>query len=179
MESTRCFTSISISIILVLLMVSPIFSDGTSFPKERVVTALKDFIGETQQIGDICEFNLEIGTGDQVELLLFNRLDNTSMKFSDVNGVLILEDHKLIFSVSPVYGKPGIYQYDCKVSAPPVLMVQPDHVTVEYPEGTDYFKLKQYNNVSGSLEYHYASNVDDIDFYHFTDSTVILTKKLK
>lgn len=160
-------------------MVNPTFANGYNLPKGKVVAVLRDFIGQTQQIGGSCKFDLEIGTGDQIELLIFNHLDNTSRKFSDVNGVLILDDRTMIFSVSPVYGKPGIYRYDCNIGAPPALMVHPELVTVEYPDGTDYFKLKQFDNANRILEYYYAPNVDDIDFLNFIDSIMIKSKELK
>src|SRR5947209_12757562 len=37
----------------------------------------------------------------------------TSAQMQDVSGLDWLTDSKLVYSVSPIYGQPGIYVYDC------------------------------------------------------------------
>ena len=147
-------------------MVTPVFSNGVSFPEGKVITVLHDYIGQTLHIGRGCKINLETEIGDQISLKIFNHPESSQIKVHDVNGLLIL-NNRVIFSVSPVYGEPGIYQYSCGSADHPSIIVPPVSKTAEYPGGKDYFMLKGYNDVHRTVEYYYAGDVDKVDFQRF------------
>src|SRR4051812_13968573 len=64
-----------------------------------------------------------------------------SVQIQDVSGVLWINDSMLVYSVSPIYGLPGIFTYDCtqqKIAR----IVAPRRVGTKNPSGSDYFELK-------------------------------------
>jgi hypothetical protein len=46
----------------------------------------------------------------------------------------------LVYSVSPIHGKSGIYAWRCSGGAP-LMIVKPTRSTGAYPDGADFFKL--------------------------------------
>ncbi len=82
----------------------------------------------------------------------------------DVTGLYWISASELAYSVSPVYGRPGIYIYDCQHKQSHRI-VRPKHIDAQYPRGADYFELS--NSKNGVIYYFYAPNVDDVDFANF------------
>lgn len=93
--------------------------------------------------------------GGQTELKVANHL------VSDVTGALWIPPHDLIYSVSPVYGMPGIYLYSCR-SAKTHMLVAPKHRTGPYPDGTDYFELSG-GQQGSKLFYYYVPDVQHLN----------------
>ena len=93
--------------------------------------------------------------GGQTELKVANHL------VSDVTGALWIPPHDLIYSVSPVYGMPGIYLYSCR-SAKTHVLVAPKHRTKAYPDGTDYFELSG-DQQGSKLVYYYVPDIQHLN----------------
>jgi len=73
----------------------------------------------------------------------------------------MLENDELAYSVSPIYGKPGIFIFDC-IAKKTRRIAAPRHLDAAYPDGADYFELHALRNAQ--IEFYYAPNVDTIDF---------------
>lgn len=84
-----------------------------------------------------------------------------SITVKDVTGVAFAGDAKVVYTVSPVYGKPGVFLFDC-ASRRLVTLVRPRFFNHAYPDGTDYFELSK---ASGNdIYFYYAPDVDSADF---------------
>jgi hypothetical protein len=87
--------------------------------------------------------------------------------FHDVNGMAWLSGSILVFTVSPVYGKPGIYTFDCK-SDQTKRIVSPRTLNKAYPDGADFFELQSVRRgTSPRILFYYAPDVDKVDFRDF------------
>jgi hypothetical protein len=84
----------------------------------------------------------------------------------DITGLLWIDDNTLVYSSSPIYGKPGIFEVKCdSKSLGSRILVDPKNINSAYPDGADYFELKE---VKGqSLQFYYGTDVDSIDFNIF------------
>ncbi len=82
----------------------------------------------------------------------------------DITGVGYLSDSLLVYTVSPVYGDPGVYLYDC-ISKSTNRIVNPRTLNKAYPNGSDYFEL--YGWRENRILFYYAPDVDSIDFSSF------------
>lgn len=81
----------------------------------------------------------------------------------DVTGIAWLSNSVLVYTVSPVYGVPGVYVVDCGgPTAKPVRLVAPMTYNPAYPKGADFFELKSV--VGRRITYYYGRDVDAIDF---------------
>jgi hypothetical protein len=84
----------------------------------------------------------------------------------DVTGIAWFSDSELVYTVSPVYGVPGVYVVDCSnQTAKPVRLVAPITYNPAYPKGADFFELKSV--VRNRITYFYGPDVDAIDFTRF------------
>ena len=82
----------------------------------------------------------------------------------DVSGVAYLRNDSLVFTVSPIYGKPGIFIYDC-MSKRKTRIVKPHTIDEAYPDGADYFELQDIRD--NKVYFYYAPDVDSTDFTIF------------
>ena len=84
----------------------------------------------------------------------------------DVTGFLWANEKSLIFSSSPIYGKPGVFEVTCDRERPTLeMLVGPKNINSAYPDGADYFELKEIKD--RSLQFFYGADVDSIDFNEF------------
>jgi hypothetical protein len=90
-------------------------------------------------------------------------------RIDDINAMVWIDDNKVLYSVSPIYGNPGIFIFDCKEITESVL-VSPVNLTFAYPNGTDYFELVEYSHLTKAFFYYYASDVNSVDFSTFRKS---------
>jgi hypothetical protein len=86
----------------------------------------------------------------------------------DVSGVAWLTNRILVYTVSPIYGKPGVFTLTCP-SMRITRIVAPRTKTKAYPDGADYFELVR---VSTSQKvplvyFYYAPDADRVDFNEF------------
>ena len=82
---------------------------------------------------------------------------------NDVTGIAWLSSTELVYTVSPVYGAPGVFLVDCVSPVPtPITLVAATTYNPAYPKGADFFELK---SVTGRrITYYYGHDVDGIDF---------------
>jgi hypothetical protein len=79
----------------------------------------------------------------------------------DVNGIAWIDADTLVFAVSPIYGKPGIFSFDCNGSGESRRLVAPVTFNDYGPNGADFFELR---SVDGrEVVYYYAPDVDEMD----------------
>jgi hypothetical protein len=82
----------------------------------------------------------------------------------DISGVAYVNERVLAYTVSPIYGKPGVYLYDCS-SRVIKRIVKPTRIDTAYPDGKDYFELQGFEG--NKIYFYYAPDVDVIDFKNF------------
>ena len=84
----------------------------------------------------------------------------------DVTGFLWANEKSLVFSSSPIYGKPGVFKVTCDRERPTLEMfVGPKNINSAYPDGADYFELQE---IKGhNLQFFYGTDVDSINFNEF------------
>lgn len=167
MRTVRKRTTFSASLLLAAILCSPIAtakeSTNTVFSKPTTVRS---------QTND-CAAKLEISPyGGYLLLTVLRHGDGNyyayenqeTISIEDVTGVALFKGDKFVVSVSPIYGKPGLYIVDCATQKK-TMLVAPKTITHAYPDGADYFEL---HYVSGnSFLYYYAKNVDEMDFHSF------------
>ncbi|MGZ0019902.1 hypothetical protein [Nitrosomonas sp. wSCUT-2] len=84
----------------------------------------------------------------------------------DVAGFLWINEESLVFSSGPIYGKPGIFEITCAHEQPSLRrLIGPQNINLSYPDGADYFELKEIND--RRLHFFYGIDVDEIDFDEF------------
>lgn len=96
----------------------------------------------------------------------------------DVTGIAWLSDNLLVYSVSPIYGSPGIFVLDCQ-SASVKTLVAPENINPVYPQGADYFELSKVLLDRRKVLYYYAPDVDQVDFENFRNPTSLLAVSFK
>jgi len=84
----------------------------------------------------------------------------------DVTGVLFVVPDRLVYSVSPIYGRPGVFAFNCRTGRVRRL-VRPKNVDPSYPEGLDYFELAWLKD--DRIYFYYAADVDRADFTTFRE----------
>jgi hypothetical protein len=79
----------------------------------------------------------------------------------DVTGIAWTTSDFLVYSVSPVYGRPGIFLVACREKPHITKLVSPKHIDNAYPQGSDYFEL--YSVIGNQVQYYYGDDVDKMD----------------
>jgi hypothetical protein len=111
-----------------------------------------------------CPLSLNISEmGGFKQLLLHTKL-KSDKKVNDVTGLAYLSNNQLVYSVSPVYGIPGVYIYNCN-SKTMKRISGPRKIDKAYPLGAEYFEL--YKVEKKKIFFFYGSDVDQIDFEKF------------
>jgi len=82
----------------------------------------------------------------------------------DVTGVAWLAEDSLVFSVSPLFGTPGVFL--CEVSRGRVTtLVHPSSFTRAFPDGADYFEVVAVRRgAAARIVFRHAADVDRMDF---------------
>lgn len=129
-------------------------------------TALKEQ-GSYPSPGKMCIAELTVSTqGGFLQLSVQSFSGKLVHMADDVTGFLWLNEKSLVFSSSPIYGKPGIFEVTCVHEQPSLRMLAgPKNINLSYPHGADYFELKEING--RSLHFFYGTDVDCIDFNEF------------
>lgn len=95
----------------------------------------------------------------------------------DVTGLLWVDEKSLLFSSSPIYGKPGIFEVMCGREQPALkMLVGPKNIRPAYPDGADYFELKEARG--RHVRFYYGADVDRIDFNDFRSEEYLRTVAL-
>lgn len=115
-----------------------------------------------------CQASLSISTTEGgFNILSIDLKDRLVPIADDVTAIVWLDTSQLAYSVSPIYGRPGLYVVDCK-SAKSRRLLGPTTKTPAYPDGTDFFELKSVTlKPIPTLAYYYGADVDRIDFREF------------
>ena len=129
-------------------------------------TALKEQ-GSYQSPGKMCTAILKVSPqGGFLQLSVQTSMGKLVHMADDVTGFLWADEKSLVFSSSPIYGKPGVFEVTCDRERPTLkILVGPKNINSAYPDGADYFELKE---IKGrSLRFFYGDDVDSIDFNDF------------
>jgi hypothetical protein len=101
--------------------------------------------------------------GGATDLFLIIGRTTSIMIHEDVTGVAWLSNSVLVFSASPIYGKPGIFVLNC-MTRRTRRIVRPRTVNRAYPDGADYFELHRASgNEPATISFYYAPDVDSMD----------------
>ena len=93
----------------------------------------------------------------------------------DVTGISWVTETLLIYTVSPIYGNPGVYVLNC-TTRETKRIVTPKNLNAAYPEGTDYFEL--YRVSADKAYFYYAPDVDSVDFKDFRSRSSLYQSNL-
>lgn len=135
----------------------------------KVVTAHGEYM---QQIGN-CRVKLESTSMGGYSVLSVN---HTGIKeIDDVTGIAWVSPTLLVYTVSPIYGKSGVYLYDC-MERKCKRIVAPKNINPAYPDGADYFEL--YRMYDSKIVFYYAADVDLVDFKEFRTQSFLFRVNL-
>lgn len=135
----------------------------------KVVTATGEYM---HQNGN-CRVKLESSTMGGYSVLSADHLGMNEI--DDVTGVAWASPVLLVYTVSPIYGKPGVYLYDC-IGHKSKRIVDPKNINTFYPDGADYFELYR---VDGSIIFfYYAADVDSVNFREFRSQSFLFQVNL-
>jgi hypothetical protein len=81
----------------------------------------------------------------------------------DVTAAGCLSATVVAYSVSPLYGEPGVYIYDF-TDRRERRLVSAENRSDAYPKGADYFELKELDDRNRTITFYYARDVDTTDF---------------
>jgi hypothetical protein len=100
--------------------------------------------------------------GGFLQLYVGRDQDHLAHVAEDVTGIAWASPTSLVFSVSPVYGSPGIFLVTCSDKPQVKMLVGPKNINKAYPQGSDYFELR---SITGDqVQYYYGGDVDTISF---------------
>ena len=86
---------------------------------------------------------------------------------NDVTGIQWLPDgNTLIVTVSPIYGKPGIYTWNVRDNIIRQIL-KPKTFDKFYPDGKDFFEMISLSEDGDKLFFFYSPDVDNTDFRKF------------
>lgn len=113
-----------------------------------------------------CEASLRISNmGGFLILSVYQRDDKIEKNIiDDVTGMTWISQNELVYTVSPIYGKPGIFIFDCNFNQIKRIL-GPKTVSKAYPDGADFFELQGFRD--GTIYFYYTSDVDSADFRRF------------
>jgi hypothetical protein len=143
------------------------------FAQRSTVTAI-DQLGRHKSPHRINEAFLLHQEGDALGLA-FDRKQTTIV--NDVTGIAWMSDSLLVYSVSPVGGKPGIYRYDYRTHKSEFVL-KPTSFDSAYPDGADFFELHSIDMKQKQVFFYYGSHVDSIDFRDFRSPKYLLKVNL-
>jgi hypothetical protein len=155
---------------LVLLIAAPLIACAADKPDPRLQP------GTLVSPNGACQVEVAIsGMGGATELTPKGRKNPVAR---DITGALWRGPTKLVYSVSPIYGRPGLFEFDCKAGAVKTL-VEPANKSRAYPDGADYFELVRVDSGRNEACYYYAADVDSADFETFRAPNNLRCTKLK
>jgi hypothetical protein len=114
--------------------------------------------------------------GGFLQLYIGHDQDHLAHVAEDVTGIAWASPTSLVFSVSPVYGSPGIFLVTCSNDPQVKMLVGPKNIDKAYPKGSDYFELRSITE--NRVQYYYGNDVDKIDFARWRSSKNMRTVQL-
>ncbi len=159
-----------ICLMFVLLVVKPAGANSptvTLVPLGQVInTALGTFqlengpcqaiLGQIENAGDSRRLTLRTLTGRR-----------RGKPVEDVSGIAWASKDLLVFTVSPIYGKPGLFIRSCSTGHTRTI-IGPKTFYEGSPDGADYFQLQSLSlTAPRKIRFYYAPDVEKVDFYRF------------
>lgn len=132
-----------------------------------VVTAVRA-PGQYPSPGAHCEASIGVSEIGGFLVLSTRRLDGENRHVvRDMTGMAWAGSWDVIYTVSPIYGKPGLFRLNCSTMVEHRI-VSPRTFSDAYQAGADYFELESVE-VLGIVKarYYYTPNVDETDFTSF------------
>lgn len=96
-------------------------------------------------------------------------------KIKDVTGATWVANNRIVFTASPIYGKPGLYLLALE-HGKSELLEAPKNKNRFYPDGADYFELVNTDSKNKTVQYYYTPDVDKTDFKKFRSKTNLRTR---
>ncbi len=161
--------SLRLLLTLVYLSLSSMACDANSSHLAAVIDKTGVFLSPEGK----CEATIRVSEmgGFRSLIVQDNSSKISSNEIKDITGIAWLNNEELIYSVSPIYGQPGIFLLNCSSPKSITRIAGPTTIDKAYPNGADYFELKSLSNRTDvKVLFYYAPDVDRVDFNHFRTS---------
>jgi hypothetical protein len=159
--------------IVVLFCIIHLPAKNATYSNELpVVYEAKNGIGKYPSLNGKCvaSFHVHEMGGFNVLTITHKSADkngNDKFTVNDVSGIVWFGKNELAYTTSPIYGKPGIFKFDC-LKFKTHQLVSPRTYNKYYPDGIDFFELKSViNGDKGIIQFYYSPNVKETDFTIF------------
>jgi len=107
-----------------------------------------------------CKIQVDISPRGGFRVLSLPSKLGKRRRVSDVVSYMFTDDGGVVYSVSPIYGVPGIYLFDCS-SRVVRRLVAAKNRDPAYPKGADYFELVGARGTK--VLFYYAPDIDHVD----------------
>lgn len=157
------------SLIIVLLFGCASALSISSFADSPTMIHIVKYPGIFPSPNGKCEASLETNKmGGFLTLYVSSKSDKRNIQTTnDITGLVWISDDKLVYTVSPIYGRPGIFLFNC-VSKKKKRILGPKTINKSYPAGADFFELEGFSSKANNvILFYYASDVDLVDFSKF------------
>ncbi len=98
--------------------------------------------GSLPSVNGRCKAKLQVSAEGGFLVLSVTSPTARSAEVSDITGIAWIGSEMLIYTVSPVYGKPGLFLLDCHTMQT-TRVISPRSIGVSYPDGADYFSSRE------------------------------------
>lgn len=134
-------------------------------------------LGQHRSPGGACEVRISLSAENGAHELFLVR-PKSALVTEDLSGAIWRDANRLVYSVSPIYGRPGLFELDCRTahSRTIVAAVKKDKA---YPDGADYFELVSVNPKKQEACFYYSPDVDSPDLEGFRTQKYIRCVSLK
>lgn len=144
---------------------------ATVVPLGQVIKQIPS--GAVRPLSGRCQASLQIAElGGYPVLTITKRPKGRYIEpIEDVSGMAWETADRLVFTVSPIYGRPGVFVFSCSTQRIRRL-VAPKTFGDATPDGADYFELQSLKlGMKGKIRFYYAPDIERIDFNVFPRET--------
>ncbi len=118
-----------------------------------------------------CKALLEVSErGGFLNLSIKSTSDGASDVSRDISGITWISRNELVYTVGPIYGRPGIFLFNCDLMQTKQILGAKT-IKKGYPSGADYFELQGFS--SNKIYFYYSPDVDLVDFNRFRDESFL------
>lgn len=122
-------------------------------------------VGKHLSMGGTCEVKISTSTENGARVLTLVR-PKSALVTQDLTGAMWRDTNTLVYTVSPIYGRPGLFELDCP-SGLSRTVVSPTVRDKGYPDGADYFELVSVDPKLQEACFYYSPDVDREEFTSF------------
>jgi hypothetical protein len=141
-------------VLVVALGLNPSCAGGV---RAQGLGVVKEQTGRYVAPAGACAIVVTHEEGDRLDLHVER---HEGLVLRDVNGWAWVAPDRLVVTVSPIYGVPGVYLYRCGGDSF-VTLVRARHRTATSPDGTDYFEMASVTTGKrGEVRFYYLDDVD-------------------